>query len=144
MAKPLTWILQKTVCLMWSDKEHHCFTDLWDHLGFAPAFAYLDFSPATRNLFWTRMPATMPWALCCAGVRATASRTSLLFICGLLSAPDRVYYNTRIDMLVIAYTVRIFPLCAGERLLIRKDRKSLMWLHSTCDPEGQVTRLQML
>ena len=118
------------------------FNDLKHRLTIAPVSAYPDFSP-DAGLFLLDTDASKPL-----GIGAVLSRLQLNdtervipYVSRSLNEQEKNYCGTRLEMLALVNCMDHFRYyLMGQKLRLRTDNHSLVWLMSFEERQGQVAR----
>ena len=123
-------------------EQESAFNELKHRLTIAPASAFPDFSPDAR-LFVLDTDASKP-----VGIGALLSRLQLNdtervipYVSRSLNEQEKNYCGTRLEMLALVNCMDHFRYyLVGQKLRLRTDNHSLVWLMSFKEPQGQVAR----
>ena len=117
-------------------EQESAFNELKHRLTIAPVLAYPDFSP-DAGLFVVDTDASQPL-----GIGAVLSRLRVIaYGSRSLNEQEKNYCGTRLEMLALVNCMDHFRYyLVGQKLRLRTDNHSLVWLMSFKEPQGQVAR----
>ena len=123
-------------------EQESAFNELKHRLTIAPVSAYPDFSP-DAGLFVLDTDASKPL-----GIGAVLSRLQLndterviAYVSRSLNEQEKNYCGTRLEMLALVNCMDHFRYyLVGQKLRLRTDNHSLVWLMSFEERQGQVAR----
>ena len=142
MAEPLYKLSRKGVSFQWQMEQESAFNELKHRLTIAPVLAYPDFSP-DAGLFVVDTDASQPLGIGAVLSRLQRNDTERVIAYGSrsLNEQEKNYCGTRLEMLALVnYMDHFRYYLVGQKLRLRTDNHSLVWLMSFKEPQGQVAR----
>ena len=142
MAEPLYKLSRKGVSFQWQMEQESAFNELKHRLTIAPVLAYPDFSP-DAGLFVLDTDASQPLGIGVFLSRLQRNDTERVIAYGSrsLNEQEKNYCGTRLEMLALVNCMDHFRYyLVGQKLRLRTDNHSLVWLMSFKEPQGQVAR----
>ena len=142
MAEPLYKLSRKGVSFQWQMEQESAFNELKHRLTIAPVLAYPDFTP-DAGLFVLDTDASQPLGIGAVLSRLQRNDTERVIAYGSrsLNEQEKNYCGTRLEMLALVnYMDHFRYYLVGQKLRLRTDNHSLVWLMSFKEPQGQVAR----
>ena len=120
-------------------EQESAFKELKHRLTIAPVSAYPDFSP-DAGLFLLDTDASQPLDIGAVLSRLQLNDTERVIAYGSRSLNEQENYcGTRLEMLALVnYMDHFRYYLVGQKLRLRTDNHSLVWLRSFKEPQGQV------